>query len=106
VVRRNHGVEFAPHRTYEHRVGGKRPRDSRCARRRREQSVVLIAEPAAVAGVRIESTEGESRVINGEPLLQAAPRHLRGVHNPVERQPLADLAQRNMGRGKYDAELV
>jgi len=106
MVGRDHGIELAAHRTHEHRVGRKRSRDCRRARRRREQSIVFIAEPAAVARVRVQRTESESRIVDGEPFLEATARHVGRIDNRFEGESLANIAQRDVGRRQHDPQLV
>jgi hypothetical protein len=67
VVRRDHRVEGAAQGAHEHGVGRERAGEAEPAGGRGEQLVVLAAEPAAVAGVRVQSAEREARRLDPEP---------------------------------------
>jgi len=54
VIRRDDGVKFTPHCAHEDCVGGERSIDSRCTSSGLKYPHFFVAEPAALAGVRIE----------------------------------------------------
>jgi hypothetical protein len=53
VIRRNHGVKFAAHRSHKDRVRRERPLDTCSACGRLEDLRVFTAESPTIAGVRI-----------------------------------------------------
>ena len=107
VIRRDHRVELAAHRAHEDGVGGKRAGDAGRARGGREQLVVLAAEAAAVAGVRIERAERDARLGDAEPVAQPVARHARRRSTIASRGEQArHVAQRDVRRREHDAQRI
>jgi len=106
VIWRDHGVEFAAHRSHKNRIRWKRPLDSGSARGRRKKFRVFAAEPSTVTRVRIESAQRNSRRCNSEPPLQPVTRDARGFDNRSCAQILSYAAKRNVGGRENHAKLV
>ena len=106
VIRRDHGVELAAHRAHEHGVGGERPGEPAGARGGREHAVVLVAEPAVVAGVRVERAQREARLGDAEPVAQPA----RVMPAACAMAPAVTarrhVAQRDVRGGEHHAQAV
>jgi len=79
VVGRDHRIELAAHRAHENSVGGKRPLNSRGAGGGCEKRRVFVPESAAIAPVRIQRAQGNSRLGDAEPLLQSFARDPGGM---------------------------
>ena len=106
VIWRDHGVEFAAHRSHKNRIRGKRALDSGGARGRREKFRVLAAESSAVTRVRIESAQRNSRRCDSEPPFQPVARDARGFDDGSCAQILSHAAQSDVGGREHDAKLV
>jgi len=105
-VRRDHGVKFPAHRAHEDGVRRERAFDSGLARCRLQKLRVLTAEPSAVAGVRIEGAQRNSRCLDSEPRLKPIARDARCFDDGRRAQSLGDAAKGNVGRRQHNAELV
>jgi hypothetical protein len=106
VVRSYHRVELAAHRAHKNRVRGKWSIDSGGARRRRQQRRVFLSESPAIAPVRIQRAKRNPWLRDAEPAAQSFSRNARSFCYRAGSQLPAHLAQRNVGRGENDAELV
>ena len=94
------------HRAHEHRVGGKWAEQTVRARGGSEQLVVLGAEAAAVAGVRIERAERDARLGDAEPVAQTGARDVGRRGDGVGGERGRHVAQRNVRGGEDDAQRI
>jgi len=67
VIRRNHCVELAAHGADKNGVGGEWSGDAGRLRGGSKYLLVLHSEASAIAGVRIESAQGDARRLYAEP---------------------------------------
>jgi hypothetical protein len=106
VVRRDHRVKLAAHGANENRVSRERALNARFSCCRREQNVVLSAEPAPIACMRVQSAQRDTRRGDIEPFDEARASDFCGIENGLTRQGFGHVAQREVGGCEYDAELV
>jgi len=106
MVRRDHRVELSAHGANEHRVGGKWSGDLRLARCWPKQLHFLVAESLSVARVRVQRAKRDARLTDSQPLAQTVTRNPRGIENRIARQRSRDVAERDMGSGEHDAQLI
>jgi hypothetical protein len=95
---------------HEHRVGRERPAridpfGARRLHRRRDDEQLLVAEQAALAGVRIEPGDGDARLARREPARCGGGDPDR-LEDRVEGDRLDRLAQRGVDRDQHGAQLV
>jgi len=81
VIRGDHRVEFTPHRPHKNRIRREGPVDSGCACGGLENFGVFAAESPAIAGVRIERAQCDSRRRDAEPSLQPVASDARTFNN-------------------------
>jgi hypothetical protein len=106
VIWRNHGVEFSAHRSHEDRIRRKGPIDTCRARGRLEELRVFAAESPAIAAVRIQSAQRNSRRRDSEPCAEAFARDARSFDDGRRAQILSDAAKWNVCRCKHHTQLV
>jgi hypothetical protein len=106
VIWRDHGVKFTADRSHENRIRRKGPINSRSSCGRREKLGVFAAEPSAIASVRIESAQRNSRRRNSEPRLQPVACDASGFDDTRRGQILRYAVKRDVGRREHHPELV
>src|SRR5690349_5233394 len=67
--------------------------------------MILGAERAVLAGVRIESGDGKARMRNVKARLEIARHDASGLHHEIKRQLLRDVRERQMNGDWHHREL-
>ena len=107
VIRRQHGVELAPHRAHEDGVGGQRADGAERLGGGAEHAGLLVAEQPRLAGVRVHAHR--ARAAAGSMPHQS--RSARSVIRPVRTtrscgEQRGHVAERHVGGDQHDAQLV
>jgi len=106
VVRRDDGIELSFHRAHEHRVGRIRSRYPGLASRWGKHVFVLLAEPAAIATVRVQRAQRDARLRDRKPVRQTFAGDSRRSHNAFPRHRGGHVAQCEVGGRQHHAQRV
>ena len=93
----------------EYRIGGERPFDvqslrPRLCNRGRDDALFLIAQHAALAGVRIQPAYGDAWLRQTPETPQIVRHDLQHARQAVDGQRIADRAQRQVSGGERDTQ--
>jgi hypothetical protein len=101
VIHAERGIVTGPCLLREHRIRGKRAEGvdvfgAKPHHRRADNALVLVAESAAFAGVRVEPGDRQPRLANGETAPEIAGEDPRRLHDQLLVQRGRHLAERNV----------
>jgi hypothetical protein len=105
VIRRQYGVELAPHRPHEHGVGRQRAGGSKRLGRRPQHPVLLVTEEPRLARMRIHRAEGEPGPLDAPPLPEPPLRDPAGPHHPLQGEQRRHVPERHVGGHQHDPQL-
>jgi hypothetical protein len=104
VIGGQHRVELSSHGPHEHRICRQRTRGLKHLRRGPKDPLLLVAEQARLAGMRIHRADRHSGPLDAPPVPQRLIHGLPGSHHPLDGEQGWHVPERHMGRDQYHAQ--
>jgi hypothetical protein len=106
VIRCDHCVELAAHRSHEDGISRERTGDASLARRRGEQVHVFTAKPATVTRMRVERAKRDAWLGDSKPPRQVFASDPRGLGDRASVESFGHGAQGDVRRRQNHAEWI